>query len=194
MADVYNFLTAKIICSKASDLSTRGVYFNSQLWHKLSYSSSFPSGFLSTFHDNISYCAMTTSFYIISNSLFTVIRCLQYLVWHSDIVMKEHIHLVDKYQCFGQRCCLDLPPWRWGQHIPLKCIYLSGYELSCISRLIINIPGYENLKSFDTLLLWIRPPILLDFTGFCLPWKQKKSYFWDGGKNEPYFLTWWWWW
>jgi len=68
--------------------------------------------------------------------------------------MREHIHLVDKYQCFGRRCCSNLPSWRWGQHIPLKCIYLSGYKLSCISRLIINIPGYENLNSFDTPLLW----------------------------------------
>jgi len=118
---------------------------------------------------------MTTSFNIISNSLFTSSNCLQYLVRQSDSVMKEHIHLVDKYQCFRQRCCLNLPPWRWEQYNPLKCIYLYGYRLSCISRLIINNPGYENLSSFDT-LLWIRPSIMLDLSISAYPGNEKKLF------------------
>jgi hypothetical protein len=47
-----------------------------------------------------------------------------------------HCSFVGTYQCFWGMSSLHLLPWRWRQHVPLKCYYLS-------TKYIASHPGKQ---------------------------------------------------
>jgi len=84
-----------------------------------------------------------------------------------------HVVFLDRYLCFGGLCFLhiNILPWRWRQHVPLRHRYVSA-KLHAVAHLKIFIthaahPNFTGWKLY-LLILIIKPTRCTNFSNLFL--------------------------